>query len=316
MLSKHSPPPRFFIVAEENQQRLAFSDTIRSWGFEIVECLAASQLTEKHFQQKVDVWLVDTQDDYAVIQNIEKQLNVNLTKVVLLGFVTAPYLNESLLYAKWQRQLKRKIAIMLERSDLLAHYEAAKREIKPWKYVVLLAASMGGPLAIKEFLDNLPEDLPVSLLLAQHFNQNMLNTLPRILNRHNEWRCDIVTNTQKLLSGRCLILPIDHSVVCDSNGRVILQRKPWQGSYKPPISEVMRNCSEAFGNYRMDAQFAQVLKLAAEWMGGESMPLKDYLFVDPHPVSPEVAVEREREAEIERLRAETEAMTKMLFDEI
>ncbi|EBL5702076.1 chemotaxis protein CheB, partial [Salmonella enterica subsp. enterica serovar Enteritidis] len=32
MLSKY-PPPRFFIVAEENQQRLAFSDTIRSWGF-------------------------------------------------------------------------------------------------------------------------------------------------------------------------------------------------------------------------------------------------------------------------------------------
>lgn len=248
MLSKHSPPLRFFIVAEENQQRLAFSDTIRSWGFEIVACLAASQLTEKHFQQKADVWLVDTQDDYAVIQNVEKQLNVNLTKIVLLGFVTAPYLNESLLYAKWQRQLKRKIAIMLERSDLLEHYEAAKREIKPWKYVVLLAASMGGPLAIKEFLDNLPEDLPVSLLLAQHFNQNMLNTLPRILNRHNEWRCDIVTNTQQLLTGRCLILPIDHSVVCDSNGRVILQRKPWQGSYTPPISEVMRNCSEAFGN--------------------------------------------------------------------
>ena len=247
MLSKY-PPLRFFIVAEENQQRLAFSDTIRSWGFEIVACLAASQLFEKHFQQKVDVWLIDTPDDYAVIQNVEKQQNVNLTKVVLLGFVTAPYINESLLYAKWQRQLKRKIANMLERSDLLEPYDAAKSEIKPWKYVVLLAASMGGPLAIKEFLDNLPEDLPVALLLAQHFNQNTLNTLPRILNRHNEWRCDIVTNTQKLLSGRCLILPIDHSVVCDSNGRVILQRKPWQGSYKSPISQVMRNCSEAFGN--------------------------------------------------------------------
>ena len=247
MLSKY-PPLRFFIVAEENQQRLAFSDTIRSWGFEIVECLAASQLFEKHFQQKVDVWLIDTPDDYAVIQNVEKQQNVNLTKVVLLGFVTAPYINESLLYAKWQRQLKRKIANMLERSDLLEPYDAAKSEIKPWKYVVLLAASMGGPLAIKEFLDNLPEDLPVALLLAQHFNQNTLNTLPRILNRHNEWRCDIVTNTQQLLTGRCLILPIEHSVVCDSNGRVILQRKPWLGSYKPPISDVMRNCSEAFGN--------------------------------------------------------------------
>ena len=72
MLSKY-PPLRFFIVTEENQQRLAFSDTIRSWGFEIVACLAASQLFEKHFQQKVDVWLIDTPDDYAVIQNVEKQ---------------------------------------------------------------------------------------------------------------------------------------------------------------------------------------------------------------------------------------------------
>ncbi|MFP6811880.1 MAG: phage tail protein [Moraxella sp.] len=72
---------------------------------------------------------------------------------------------------------------------------------------------------------------------------------------------------------------------------------------------------DPFGNYRMDAQFAQLLQLATQWMSGESMPLKDYLFVNPNPVSPEVAAEREREAEIERLRAETEAMTKMLFDE-
>ena len=72
---------------------------------------------------------------------------------------------------------------------------------------------------------------------------------------------------------------------------------------------------DPFGNYRIDAQFAKLLQLATQWMGGEPMPLKDYLFVDPNPVSPEVAAEREHEAEIERLRAETEAMTKMLFDE-
>lgn len=72
---------------------------------------------------------------------------------------------------------------------------------------------------------------------------------------------------------------------------------------------------DPFGNYRMDAQFAQVLQLATTWMTGKSEPLKDYLFVDPHPVSPEVAAEREREAEIERLKAETQAMTQMLFDE-
>lgn len=256
MLSQHQSPLRFFIVAEYQQQRLALSDTIRSWGFEVVACLAASQLTTAHFQQNVDVWLVDTQEDDAIIQNIENAATADLTRLVLLGFVPAPYMNDSWLYGKWQRQLKRKIASMLERSDLIEPYDAAKTQLRPWKYVVLLAASMGGPMAIKEFLDNLPEDLPVSLLLAQHFNQNMLNTLPRILNRHNDWRCEVLTSSQKLLTGRCLILPIDQSVICDSNGRLLLQKKPWQGQYKPSISQVMTNCSEVFGNRLINIVFS------------------------------------------------------------
>lgn len=256
MLSQHQSPLRFFIVAEYQQQRLALSDTIRSWGFEVVACLAASQLTTAHFQQNVDVWLVDTQQDNDIIQNIENAATADLTKLVLLGFVPAPYMSDSWLYGKWQRQLKRKIASMLERSDLIEPYDAAKTQLRPWKYVVLLAASMGGPMAVKEFLDNLPEDLPVTLLLAQHFNQNMLNTLPRILNRHNDWRCEVLTSSQKLLTGRCLILPIDQSVICDSNGRLLLQKKPWQGQYKPSISQVMTNCSEVFGNRLINIVFS------------------------------------------------------------
>lgn len=256
MRLKTQPTLRFFIVAEQHQQRLAFRDTICSWGFEVVDCLSASQLTPQHFGKKVDIWLVDTQDDYPVIQHIEQALDASIKRVILLGFLMAPQLNESVLYAKWQRQLKRKIASMLDGYDVTVPCEVAKNDVRPWKYVVLLAASMGGPLAIKEFLDHLPSDLPVSLLLAQHFNQTMLNTLPRILNRHNDWRCEVITNTQKLLSGRCLILPIDQSVVCDSNGRVIVQQKPWQGSYKPTISHIMVNCSDVFGSSLINIVFS------------------------------------------------------------
>ena len=239
---------RFFIVAEQNQQRLAFSDTIRSWNFDVVDCVAASQLMPKHFEQKADIWLVDTEDDYAIIQKVEQTLNLDNQKTVLIGFMPAPYINESLLYAKWQRQLKRKISHTFNRPELIQRPKSTDDLLRPWRYVVLLGASMGGPLAVKEFLDHLPADLPVSLLLAQHFNQDMLNTLPRILNRHNAWRCEVITNTQQLLQGRCLILPIHQKIVCDSNGRVILQKQAWQGTYNPPISQVMLNCSEAFGS--------------------------------------------------------------------
>ena len=88
---------RFFIVAEQNQQRLAFSDTIRSWNFDVVDCVAASQLMPKHFEQKADIWLVDTEDDYAIIQKVEQTLNLDNQKTVLIGFMPAPYINESLL---------------------------------------------------------------------------------------------------------------------------------------------------------------------------------------------------------------------------
>lgn len=277
------PKLRIIVVAEQTQQRLAFSDTIQSWGYELLACVTSNQLTPEHFKQDADVWLVDSEQDYAIIQEIDSKANpttdrestsLNQTTtsanlyintdngktsgstrlrslpkaVVLVGFLTAPYLNESQPYAKWQRQLKRKLADSLGKPELLEAMNTPRPEMRNWQYVVLLGASMGGPLAVKEFLDNLPSELPVAILLAQHFNEGMLNSLPRILNRHNTWRCDVIYSTQPLITGRCLIAPVQQSIVCDSTGRVIFQSHGWASGYQPCISQLLSNCSEVFGN--------------------------------------------------------------------
>lgn len=249
-------PLRIMVVAEDPQQRMAFSDTIRGWGLELVDCLAAEQLTEKHFKLPIDVWLVDSQTDYDISDSIEKKIPPHSKWVVLLGFNNAPFLNESQLYAKWQRKLKRKLAQALNLPEMIEKTDEQISALKPWQYVVMLGASMGGPLAIKEFLDNLPIELPIALVLAQHFNPNMMSTLPRILSRHNHWRCEVMTLTQQLQSGRCLIVPIEQAVVCDSNGRVILQKAAWQGDYRPSISQLFKNGSEAFGNRLITIMFS------------------------------------------------------------
>lgn len=253
-------PLRFIVVAENNQQRMAFSDTIRAWQMELVDCISIEQLSEKHFHSITDVWLVDSEKDYEVIQSLEKQMTRSgdsyMPKVVLVGFTTAPYINTGTLYEKWQRKLKRKIAERLQRPDLLLKEREKSDDIVTWKYVVMLGASMGGPMAVKEFLDYLPNDLPIALILAQHFNHETLYTLPRVLTRHNHWRCDIITNTQQLLAGRCLIVPIEQSVICDSNGRVLLQKQGWQGVYQPSISQLLASCSNVFGNHFMSIIFS------------------------------------------------------------
>ncbi|WP_367106269.1 chemotaxis protein CheB [uncultured Psychrobacter sp.] len=243
--SKENEAIRVLVIAESQHQRLAFSDTVHSCGFTLVDCISREQLQNKPKSQKVqvDIWLIDSDYD----DNIATAIIESKSRAVLVGFSQAPYLNEIQHYTKWQRKLKRKFAKLLNRPTLLDS-PAVDRQQPPWRYVVFLGASMGGPNAVKTFLDNLSPTLPICILLAHHFNQDMIETLPRILSRHNDWHCQVITTTQRLQVGHCLIAPIDRQIICDSEGRVILTEQAWVGSYKPAIGQLLRNTSDVYGS--------------------------------------------------------------------
>ena len=256
---KHKSDIKVLVVAEDHQQRMAFSDTVRSCGLQLVDCVSRVQLQEKlkSYAAPIDIWLIDGDydNDMALATAAFKP------NAVLVGFSQAPYLNEAQQYAKWQRKLKRKLAQMLALPMLVDNipYEkntAYENEAKDWNYVVFLGASMGGPSAVKEFLDHLSPVLPVSILLAHHFNQTMISTLPRILNRHNEWRCQLITSSQRLRAGQCLIVPIDKQIVCDSTGRIILLDQAWEGDYKPAIGQILKNTSDVYGSELINIIFS------------------------------------------------------------
>ena len=256
---KHKSDIKVLVVAEDHQQRMAFSDTVRSCGLQLVDCVSRVQLQEKlkSYALPIDIWLIDGDydNDMALATAASKPT------AVLVGFSQAPYLNEAQQYAKWQRKLKRKLAQMLALPMLVDNipYEkntAYENEANDWHYVVFLGASMGGPSAVKEFLDHLSPVLPVSILLAHHFNQTMISTLPRILNRHNEWRCQLITSSQRLRAGQCLIVPIDKQIVCDSTGRIILLDQAWEGDYKPAIGQILKNTSDVYGSELINIIFS------------------------------------------------------------
>lgn len=235
---------KVMVVAESHRQRVAFCDTVRNCGFTLVDCVSRVQLKDRlePYKISIDIWLIDSDYD----DNVAAAITASKSSAVLVGFSQAPYLNEVQHYAKWQRKLKRKLAQMLAMPTLIDN-PSYKNKTEPWRYVIFLGASMGGPSAVKEFLDNLSPKLPICILLAHHFNQTMIETLPRILNRHNKWRCQVITTTQRLQTGQCLIVPIDRQVVCDSTGRVILSEDAWDGDYKPDIGQLLKNTSDVYG---------------------------------------------------------------------
>ncbi|MBE0406999.1 chemotaxis protein CheB [Psychrobacter sp. AOP22-C1-22] len=252
---KNNQDIKVLIIAEDHRQRMAFSDTIHSCGFSLVGCLSRVQLQEKPELSDVaiDIWLIDSDYD----DNVATATTASKSSTVLVGFSQAPYLNEAQQYAKWQRKLKRKLAQMLDLPMLIdSPADNSDNMDTDWRYVVFLGASMGGPSAVKEFLDNLPTTLPVCILLAHHFNQTMIGTLPRILNRQNNWRCQVITSSQRLRAGQCLIAPVDKQIVCDSTGRVILLDQAWDGEYKPAIGKILKNTSDVYGSELINIIFS------------------------------------------------------------
>jgi chemotaxis response regulator CheB len=140
-------------------------------------------------------------------------------------------------------------------------------ELPDWQFVCLLAASMGGPEAVKRFLDRVPTSLPVTFVLVQHIDPTMQAVLPRILSRHNEWQFDLVdaqtatinsrSPNMRLHSGHVLLVPAIRQIDFAQDGAVFahasiqnepLKYEPWPGKYKPSINDVMRRASRAFGS--------------------------------------------------------------------
>ncbi|WP_227670092.1 chemotaxis protein CheB [Psychrobacter namhaensis] len=252
---KNKDDIKVMVVAEDYHQRMAFSDTVRSCGFTLVGCVSRLQLQKKSelADMAIDIWLIDSDYD----DNVLTVTTASKPAAVLVGFSQAPYLNEAQQYAKWQRKLKRKLAHIFA-LPLLVDAPVQRNESPEieWRYVVFLGASMGGPNAIKEFLDNVSPTLPICILLAHHFNRTMIDTLPRILNRHNNWRCQVITSSQRLRAGQCLIAPIDKQIVCDSTGRVILLDQAWSGEYKPAIGQILKNTSDVYGSELINIIFS------------------------------------------------------------
>lgn len=265
-------PASFIVIADERNQRLAFDDTLREFGFDVVGCYEPTQLFSLNYDSVGDdlVWLIDSPLD----DELQKHVYGHCPKEVLIGFGEAPNLNNVQMYRKWQNILLRRLSDSLQ----LPKFKKAKAPTqKPWKYVVFLGASMGGPDALKVFLDNISPELPIALLLAHHFDTNMIHALPRVLMRHNEWRCQVITTNQSLRTGHCLIAPIDRQIVCDSEGRVLLLDKPWRGEYQPNISAILKNVSDVYGSSLISIIFSGMGNDGSQFLH-EILPNRSHLW--------------------------------------
>jgi chemosensory pili system protein ChpB (putative protein-glutamate methylesterase) len=115
----------------------------------------------------------------------------------------------------------------------------------PVQELWVLGASLGGPLAVREFLGFLPDDLPVAFVLAQHIGASHLDLLAEQLDRITPLKVSVASAGMALKPNEVLLAPVDHRVVIDGQARVLLEPKG-ESIYGPCIDFVMEDMAQRF----------------------------------------------------------------------
>lgn len=116
--------------------------------------------------------------------------------------------------------------------------------------VVVIGASTGGPPALQTFFQEVPWDLPLSYLVAQHMPVNFTKAFAERLNRHVKLRVQEAQGGEQLEAGSVFVSPggSDLALVRRSGRLMTEVRSPLPGAkYVPSINVLFKTAAEAAG---------------------------------------------------------------------
>lgn len=228
------------LLADNPQQRQQLELLLHQSGY----LLVLNATPDRHLVMPsvgVDVWLVSLQDaDGLPVELLEQLYDSGLPVVVDEARALIPGSQD---YVRWQHNLTSKLALAVRNKLLQLPGWSDGQPAEVW----LLAASLGGLPAVKEFLDNLPQGLPLSFLYAQHIEPGFEARLPRAVGRHSQWPVRLAIHGQQLQSGEVVVVPTRQQLDFAADGRLLLLDQPWQGQYSPCIEQLVGSLSRRFG---------------------------------------------------------------------
>ena len=259
-------PVRVAVVADTSLQRYVLQQLLNKHGYRVVLNSAPQQLTTEHLQAcKTDLWLYDTECSNDVAGHALEYFLTAPSAPVLFGEGFAPERN-SVDYQRWERSLLKKIVQLTQylaqqntlnlivarpmQKPVPLPQPSVKYQLQsdqPAKRVWLLAASLGGPQAVKEFLDVLPAGLAVGFIYAQHIDPSFESNLPQAVGRHSQWPVRLLHEHHCVREGEVVIVPVSQVLDFADNSRLLKLDALWEGLYSPSIEHMMRNLARHYG---------------------------------------------------------------------
>jgi chemosensory pili system protein ChpB (putative protein-glutamate methylesterase) len=258
---------RIAVLADTSLQRHVLQQALVANGYSVVLNTDPARLDEATLDEcQTDLWLVDLAqtEDCPLVDILLERVSVP----VLFGEGHAPE-RHSENYPRWERGLFAKLkklvgdpsqGVGLSLETLLLESQRPDRLVlpqeladspflagEPAKQVWLLAASMGGPAAVKAFLDALPGGLPIGFVYAQHIDASFEGKLPQAVGRHSQWQVNLARHGEPVRCGEVVVVPISFELGFAADGAMQIADRGWPEPYSPSIDQMMLNLAQHFG---------------------------------------------------------------------
>ena len=114
--------------------------------------------------------------------------------------------------------------------------------------VLVIGASTGGPVALKELINNLPSNYPQAIVVVQHMNSSFTRVLASQLNKNTNFRVKEAEDGDVLMQGLIIIAPGDYHLIIGSDLRVKLTKGPKVKGHRPCIDVTIQSVSQVHGS--------------------------------------------------------------------
>lgn len=246
---------RIGLITDDDFNRHTLHNLLNEAGYNVnvmldperLERFFTNQLDEKN---QVDTWVLDLINSDA--EPVLEQLFEHTQQALLINDEIPAVQNHDA-HQYWAKRLLEKLEVLAIASDDHSSLPEAKlsesiqaRTKAYAERVWVLAASLGGPDAVKRFLQNLAPDLPIAMVYVQHIEESFDKVLTDSMAKDLHYQLHLARGQQLLVEGEVTMVPADRQVKFLPFGKVVELQKPWEGAYQPTIDQVIAELARIY----------------------------------------------------------------------
>ena len=233
---------RIGLLVDQPHKRQYLSLSVAETGHAVIcVVVVGPEAGELLAQTDVDAWVVDMEaraDESAHCPAQHLDALLESVAVPLIVSDSSEYRPGTKEHNAWLRRIMDKLRQLAGDINL----QSVERAKDLW----VLAASTGGPAAVKQFLSALPPDLGVAFLYVQHIDAHYTSTLVKMLNNAH-YPASLAKQGAVLQCNRLFIVTAEERAEVLENGTLVLSSAPWSGPYAPSVNQLVANVARVYG---------------------------------------------------------------------